>query len=1025
VKELDALTPRCGALVMSVLRAFTRALVLAGFTILIAQAGEAQSTAAKRVLLISTGSRLAPGFILVDQQILQALAATPSLRIETSAENIDIVRFPEERTQRIFGEYLAAKYSDSPPDLVILVFVGNLGVTGKILRDLFPATPIVVAGYTEEELRLDQFGPHVSGLAQRVNPKATFELMLRLQPELRRIIVIGGTSDVDHQSLARVKVAAEPLKRRVEIEFWDDRTLADLRTAVTKLPPNTAILFSRMFRDAAGQAVISSDVGRWIGQAADAPVYTMVDTMLGTGAVGGSVASAAAFGTRAGELARRILTGTPPASLPFEVRTDTVPMFDWRALQRWHIRESLLPPGSVVRYKPVSIWQQYRYHVAAAVLVILTQAAFIAVLIVQRRRRRTVEASLHSTRELVELATEAGDLGLWSRDMAAGAVWANSQTRALLGFEPDAELTFGDVLGRIHPDDRAGVIAAVDEAHRQGTPFHAEYRIRRPDGTERWLLARGRSMTGSHGEHTHRMGVMLDITERRRSELALRESEDRFRTVADAAPVMIWTAGTDKLCTFFNKGWLDFTGRTLGQELGIGWTEGVHEDDYHRCLRTYETAFDARQEFSREYRLRRHDGEYRDILDRGVPRSDADGTFLGYIGACLDVTERKRAEQRLNEQRAFLRQVIDANPNFIFAKDREGRFTLANKAVGDAYGVKPDDLIGKTDRDFNVNAHEVEFFRRVDLEVMDTMRERLIPEERITDAQGNTRWLQTVKIPIVGSDGRATQVLGASTDITLRKTTEMEVQKQRAELAHVGRVVLMGQLSASVAHELNQPLTAILSNARAGLRFMAHEPPALDELRPILEDIIEANARAAEIIRGMRALLRKEEAPHFQSLDVRRLIADVVTLVHSDAVMQDVRIDLDLDDTLPRVRGDRIQLQQVVLNIFVNAFDAMRNAPADRRIVEVRARREGSARVRIIMSDRGPGLSVEALDKMFQPFYTTKPEGLGMGLSICRAIIQAHDGSIGAENNPQGGAAFYFTVPAAERASPDASERAK
>jgi two-component system sensor kinase FixL len=222
----------------------------------------------------------------------------------------------------------------------------------------------------------------------------------------------------------------------------------------------------------------------------------------------------------------------------------------------------------------------------------------------------------------------------------------------------------------------------------------------------------------------------------------------------------------------------------------------------------------------------------------------------------------------------------------------------------------------------------------------------------------------------------------------------------------------MGQLSASLAHELNQPLTAILSNARAGLRFMAHEPPALDELRPILEDIIEANARAAEIIRGMRALLKKEEAPQFQSLYVPRLIADVVALVHSDAILQDVHIHLDMHDALPHVRGDRIQLQQVVLNILVNAFDAIKACPADRRVVRINARPEGSASVRITISDRGPGLRVEALDKIFQPFYTTKDDGLGMGLSICRAIIQAHGGSLGAGNDPQGGATFSFTLPA-------------
>src|SRR4029077_8578294 len=178
------------------------------------------------------------------------------------------------------------------------------------------------------------------------------------------------------------------------------------------------------------------------------------------------------------------------------------------------------------------------------------------------------------------------------------------------------------------------------------------------------------------------------------------------------------------------------------------------------------------------------------------------------LTAIVDITERKRAEEALEKERAFLRQVIDIDPNFIFAKDREGRFTLVNQAVADAYGTTVNELIGKTDADFNSNHEEVNFFRRTDLAVMDTLDECFIPEESITDAAGKVRWLQTVKRPIAGKDGVADQVLGASTDITQRKRAESELQRNRQELAHVGRLSAMGELAASLAHELNQPLTA-------------------------------------------------------------------------------------------------------------------------------------------------------------------------------------------------------------------------
>ena len=970
----------------------------------------AQEGRAKRVLIISTGSRFAPGFMLVDQQLLQALAKIPG-RIETYAENLDLVRFPSERYQRIFTEYLTGKYADNPPDLVILVFVGNLATPAKLLPRLFAGTPIIVAGLTEEEIRPDQFGGGLfSGLAQRLNPGANFELILRLQPEVRRVVVIGGTAEIDRQVLQRVREAAASFKERIAIDFWDNRIIGELRQAVKGLPRETVILFARMFQDAAGQALVSSQVAQLIAQSANVPVYVMSDANLGTGAVGGAVASIEAFGKRAGELASLVLTGSDIKSLPFEIRSDSVPMFDWRALQRWGIPESRLPPGSVVRFKPQSIWEQYRWYIFGALVIICVQSAMIVDLLLQRRRRRRTEAELRESRQLMELATGAGELGLWSRDLTTGDIWANAPLRSLFGFGANDVLRYDDLAARVHPDDRAHMLVDVERAQAAGMPFQGEFRIVLPNGTERWVLAKGGTGAEHGGRDSRRLGVLLDITDRKLAEEKLSESEQRFRTMANTAPVMIWMSGPDKLCTFFNTGWLDFTGRTLEQELGNGWTEGVQKEDFDRCLEVYSNAFDARREFTMEYRLRRYDGGYRWVLDHGVPRIDPDGAFLGYIGTATDITEHKRDEEALEKERAFLRQVIDIVPNFIFAKDRQGRFTLANRATAEAYGTTVENLIGRTDGDFNSNFEEVEFFRRMDLEVMNTLQERFISEERVTDASGKVRWLQSVKRPIVEKDGSANQVLGTSTDITQRKETELELRRQRTELAHVTRISMMGELAASLAHELNQPLTAILSNAQAALRFMTIRPPDLEEVREILKEIVEDNSRASEVIRRIRALVKKEDI-EFTPVDLASVVSDIMMLVRSDAVLQNVQISFKCDSDLPRVRGDRVQLQQVILNLLVNAFDAVKDCPAQDRQVVVRVERGGECMLKVTVRDRGTGLGGDMLDKIFQPFYTTRRDGLGMGLAICRSIVEAHGGRLWAENNADRGATFCFTVP--------------
>ena len=220
----------------------------------------------------------------------------------------------------------------------------------------------------------------------------------------------------------------------------------------------------------------------------------------------------------------------------------------------------------------------------------------------------------------------------------------------------------------------------------------------------------------------------------------------------------------------------------------------------------------------------------------------------------------------------------------------------------------------------------------------------------------------------------------------------------------------MGELAASLAHELNQPLTAILSNAQAAQRFLSGKPSDIEEVREILHDIVEDNTRAGEVIRRMRALVKKEEF-EFSSLDLSEIIREIVLLVHSDAVLHNVSVRLDVDPDLPRARGDKVQLQQVLLNLLLNAFDAMRDCPADERDVLLRAELDGADMLRISVSDHGTGLTSDQLDKIFQPFFTTKREGLGMGLSISRSIVEAHDGRIWAENNRDQGATFYFMLP--------------
>src|SRR5437667_7133769 len=274
--------------------------------------------------------------------------------------------------------------------------------------------------------------------------------------------------------------------------------------------------------------------------------------------------------------------------------------------------------------------------------------------------RRRAEAALRESEARINLAANAANLGLWLWNIPGDELWVTEKWRKLFGFADSERMTFARLLQVVHPGDRERMKQLVQQMFAHGGEHESEYRVIRPDGSTRWISGHGSVELDEHGKPAFARGVSRDVTKRKIAEEELRESEARFGTIADAAPVLIWMSGVDKLCTFFNKPWLEFTGRSLEQEMGNGWAEGVHPDDLQRCHDIYVSAFDAREPFVMQYRLRRHDGEYRWISDSGVPRYDAKKNFVGYIGSCVDVTELINKDVALRESEERMRLAADA-----------------------------------------------------------------------------------------------------------------------------------------------------------------------------------------------------------------------------------------------------------------------------------------------------------------------------------------------------------------------------
>jgi PAS domain S-box-containing protein len=398
--------------------------------------------------------------------------------------------------------------------------------------------------------------------------------------------------------------------------------------------------------DAAGARFIDANQSLpMLVRAANAPVFVLEDVDFGSGAVGGNVLSWAATGQIAASMALKILNGERPEGISI-VKSTNVYMFDWRALRRWGFKESNLPPGSVLLYRQPSVWELYSGYIIGSISLILVEALLIFGLLWQRARRRKVEGELVITYERLRLAVTAGKSVGWDWDIGSGRDRWFGDIQTMFGIRSDTHSEhIEEFRRRIHPEDRKLVWKTVANAIRDHKPYISEFRVVRSDGIVRWIRANGSFYYTVNGRAKEMLGIAVDITERKLTEEKLRESEERFRLVANTAPVLIWMSGPDKLCNYFNQPWLEFTGRSVEAELGNGWTEGVHPEDLKICLDTYTSTFDRREPFKMQYRLRRNDGEYRWISDFGVPRFDPDGSFAGYIGSCLDVTDRKLVEE--------------------------------------------------------------------------------------------------------------------------------------------------------------------------------------------------------------------------------------------------------------------------------------------------------------------------------------------------------------------------------------------
>jgi PAS domain S-box-containing protein len=847
-----------------------------------------EGTEPRRVLLIHSFGHDFQPFITFSGDFRSGLARESRQPVDFFDVALAGARF-ESREEGAFVNYLGALFAGHRLDLVVPMGAPAVGFAQKYRARLFPDTPMLLAAVDQRLVQSSVLTTNDAVIAVRHDPRLLVEAILQLMPDTTNVVLVFGSSSLERFWADEFLRESQLPTNRVGCESFCGYSFEKMKQRAAALRGGSVMLFGDVLIDADGIPQTGDEALINLHASAKAPIFGIHDYQLGQGIVGGPLVPVHELAHQSASAAARILQGESPANFRPPPIGVSAPTYDWRELRRWHIPEERLPVGSVIKYRTPTTWDRHWFVILTGSSLLVTQAALITGLVLNLRRRRKAERSLRESDERMKLAAEAGHLGMWDWDFASNKVWVDGGARQRIAWDDENESDYSRFLRTVHPDDRDGVALAVAKAISGDGNYEHVHRRMLADGQVRWVAARGRVEFDANHKAVRMRGVGMDITARKLAEERARESEGRFLLMANSAPVIMWATGPDKSCTFSNQAGLDFAGQKLEEQLGYGWADSLHPEDRATCIKLYGEAHDARRPFTMEYRVRRHDGQYRWLSGHAVPRYDEQHNFLGYIGSAVDVTERKEAEA--------------------------------------------------------------------------------------------------------------------------------EAHRSQEELAHVSRVSILGELAGSLAHELSQPLTAVVSSAEAAQRMMNGDRRNDEELRDTLKDVVQEGRRAGGIIAGMRAMLNKAPG-QMEAQDVNAAVREVLEMVHSDLVNKRVTKVLRLDPLLPAVMAHGVQLRQVLLNLVMNACDAMSDVTVGQRQLTIESRRITTHEVEILVADNGPGFPDEILQHLFEPFHTTKPEGLGLGLAICCSIVEAHGGRLVAGNENGRGATVRLTLPSAEPQHP-------
>jgi len=1008
----------------------------------------------KTVLVLHTLKAKRPWNVLFNRYFTEALEESGLSLANLEIENLDLLQFQGPNYQEIVKEQLEHKYADSPPDIIILTFASTIRFV--LENDLFSGIPKIFVLPTPSGF---EGTPHSALLPFAFEFKNNIEHSLTLLPDTKSIYVVAGNGLMDRRLVSMFRDETKDFGDRVSFHYLNDLNTEELLNRLEQLPDDSFVYYLTYSLDFLGKAVITRDFSKSIGGRSNRPVFSWLDLhVLDIGILGGRVTTTRASATMSLDIVKRVFEGKAIDSIKPEPPYIEY-IYQWEELKKWNIDLNKLPPESVIQNEPHNFFKIFKWQIMGGVLLLVAESLLVIFLMINIRQRKTAERRLRDNQVELEkkiIARQSAEEkyhtfirksseGIWAYDLEpplpmdlpvedqldllyerACMSEANDSLAGMLGYEKGEELLgmrLNNFQPRTNPDNVAYVKNFVREKFNV-TDF--ETSVFGLAGEMRIMLSNILGVI-EDGKLLRIWGTSRDVTEQKIKEKELQQSEERYELAVAGSAAGIWDWDIISGKIYYSnrfKQLLDYEVEEPWESTDDFWNK-VHPDDVQTVQAAIKKHLEDDALYRIDFRLQIKSGEYRWFYARGQALWNEAGKPLRMSGSINDITERKAVMEELRKSELRFRSLMEQSPLAMELLTLDGKIVQANSAWRMLWGVDEEEA-AEAMKKYNMldddQARELgvaELIKKgfagenVVLPPIEYDAQQTAEEFNIENLKAKRAWIQCHLNPIRNEKHEIEFIVNTYVDVTALKKQEKEAHKQRDILARVGRTTRMGQLTGSIAHELNQPLTGILSNAQAGEMMINKGQYNNDELAEILADIAADAKRAGEVIRNLRELYREQQGK-YQDVDINTIVNETIKLIHSEFVMQHVVLTTECASSIPLVNGNRIQIQQVLVNLIMNGNQAMGDTARDDRRLHIVTTYD-EKEVKVWVEDHGPGINADKIDSIFEPLATWKSGGTGMGLAISNSIIEAHGGKMWAENMPEGGARVGFSLPVLKR----------